>query len=103
MGKKEFAAAALDPKSEIFIVYITSLSSDVLPNISPLGLDVHPSQRPQISGVIVKKATTKISAKYSDFVDKFSLDLASKLSKYTKINDYAIELVDGQQSPYRPI
>ena len=66
-------------------------------------LDVHPSRRPQVSGLIAEEAPTKILAEYSDFADVFSPDLASKLPEHTGINDHAIELVDGQQPPYGPI
>ena len=91
MGKKEFAAAVLDPRHETFVVHITSL------NFTPL-------DRPQISGLIAKEAPTKVPAEYSDFADVFSPDLASKLPKHIEINDYAIELVeDCQQPPYGPI
>ena len=103
MGKKEFAAAALDPKSEIFIVYVTSLSSNVSPSSFPLKLNVHPFRRPQVSDLIAKEAPTKVSAKYSDFVDVFSPDLASEPLKHTGINDHAIKLINGQQPPYGPI
>ena len=92
VGKKKFAAAALDPESETFIVHVASLSSNALPNFSPF--DIYPSCRPQISGLIAEKAPTKVSAKYSDFADVFSPDLASELPKHTAINDNAIELVD---------
>ena len=99
VGKKEFAAAALDPEYETYVVHVTSLSSTPLASSN-----VHPSRRPQISGLIAEEALTKVSAKYSDFADVFSADLASKLPKYTEINDYAIELVEGcQQPPYGPI
>ena len=99
MDKKEFAATALDPESEIFVVHVASLSSDASPSSFPL--NVHPSRRPQISGLIAEEAPTKISAKYSDFVDVFSLDLASELSEHSGINNHATELVDGcQQPPY---
>ena len=53
--------------------------------------------------MIAEEAPTKVSAKYSDFADVFSLDLASKLPKHTRINNHAIELVNGQQLPYGPI
>ena len=66
-------------------------------------LDVHPFQRSQIFGLIVKEAPIKVSAKYLDFADIFSLDLLSQLSKYTRINNYTMKLVDGQQPLYRPI
>ena len=40
------------------------------------------------------KAPIKVLSKYTDFVDVFLPKLAIKLPKYTKINDYAIKLVD---------
>ena len=83
VGKKEFAAALLDPEHKTFIVHIASLSSIPL------------NARLQISGLIVKEAPTKVSAKYLDFADVFSLGLASELPKHTWINNHAIELVDG--------
>ena len=99
VGKKEFAAAALDPEHETYVVHVASLSS------APLvaSLDVHPSRRPQISGLIAEEAPTKVPAEYSDFADVFSPDLASELPEHTGINNHAIELVDGQQPPYGPI
>ena len=99
VGKKEFAAAALDPEHETYVVHVASLSS------APLvaSLDVHPSRRLQISGLIAKEAPTKVPAKYSDFADVFSLDLACKLLEHTGINNHAIKLVEGQQLPYGPI
>ena len=103
MDKKEFAPIALDPKHETYIIHIKSISSVALPSFSMLNIDVHPSCRPQISDLIAKKALIKFSAKYLDFADVFSLDLASKLLEYTKINNHAIKLVDGQQSTYESI
>ena len=100
VGKKEFAATVLDPEYEIYVVHVASLSSTSL----VVSLNVHPCQRPQISGLIAKEGPTKVLAKYLDFTDVFSLDLASKLPKHTGINNHAIELVDGcQQPPYGPI
>ena len=102
VGKKEFAAAAFDPEYEICVIHVGSVSSDTLPSSSLL--DVHPSQRPQISGLITKEAPIKVLAKYSDFVNVFSPDLAFELPKHTEINNHAIQLVNGyQQPPYRPI
>ena len=86
MRKKEFVVAALNQEYEIYVVHVASLSS------TPL--NVHPSQRPQISGLIAKKAPIKVSNKYADFADIFSPDLASKLPEHTKINNHAIKLVD---------
>ena len=93
----------LDSESETFVIHVALLSSNALPSSSLLELNVHPSRRPQVSGLIAKKAPTKVPAKYSDFADIFSLDLASELFKYIRINNHAIKLVDGQQRPYGPI
>ena len=91
MGKKEFAATVIDPEHETYVVYVASLSS------TPLAfLDIYPSRRPQVSGLIAEEAPTKVSAEYSDFADVFSPNLASKLPEHTGINDHAIKLVDGQ-------
>ena len=105
VGKKEFAAAALDPESKTFVIHVASFRSDALLSslASQLKLNVHPFCRPQISSLIAEEAPTKVPAKCSDFADVFFSDLASKLHEYTGINDYAIELVNGQQPPYKPI
>ena len=76
MGKKEFAAAALDSEHETYIVHVGSVSSDVLSSSS---LNIYPFHRPQISGLIAEGALTKIPDEYSDLADVFSPDLASEL------------------------
>ena len=70
---------------------------------TPFNTNVHLFPRPQISVLIAKKAPIKVSSKYLDLIDVFSPDLMSELPEHTKINDYAIELVDSQQLPYGPI
>ena len=104
VGKKEFEATALDSEHEIYVVHVGSVSFDILPNSSPFELDVHPSRRPRISGLIAKEAFTKVPAEYSDFVDVFSPDFISELLEYTEINNLTIKLVDGcHQLSYGPI
>ena len=104
MGKKEFVTAALDPEHHTYVVHVASLSFILLvTSFGSTSLDVHHCRRPQISGLIVEKALTKVPAEYLDFADIFFPDLASELSKYTGINDLAIKLIDGQQPPYGPI
>ena len=91
----------LNPKHETFVVYVTSLS---ITSLSSIILDaINPFHRPQIASLIAKKALTKVFAKYSDFADVFSPNLASKHSKHTGINNYAIKLVNSQPPPYGPI
>ena len=98
VGKKEFAAAALNPEHETYVVHVASLRSTPLAS-----LNVHPFRRPQISGLIDEKAPTKVPAKYSDFADVFSPDLATELPEHTKINTHAIDLEEGKQPLYGPI
>ena len=88
--KKEFAVAALDPEHETFVVHVASSSS------TPLDAGVHPSRRPQLTGLVAKEAPTKAPAEYADFADVFSQDLASELPKHTGINDRSIDLVDDK-------
>ena len=99
VGNKEFTATALDPEHETYVVHVGSVSSDMLPSSFPLKLNIHPFRRPWVSGLIAKKALTKVLAKYLDFADIFSSDLASKLPKHTRINNYAIDLVKSYKQP----
>ena len=91
--KKEFATAVPDPEHETYVVHIATLSSTSLASFRPTSLNVDPFQRPQISGLIAEEAPTKVPAKYLDFADIFSPDLASKLREHSGINDHAIEIV----------
>ena len=54
VGEKAFAAATLDPEHETYVVHVGSVRSDVSPSSSPLKLDVYPSRRPQVSGLIAE-------------------------------------------------
>ena len=76
MWKKEFAATALNPEHETDVFHIASFNSNPLTSLGSTLHDVHPSRRPQISGLIAEGAPTKVPAKYSDFADVFSPDLA---------------------------
>ena len=64
---------------------------------------MHPSKKTQIAHLKADEAPTKVSSKYTDFTDIFSPKLTIKLSKYTRINDHAIELINDWQLPYGPI
>ena len=56
---------------------------------------MHLLKKAQIAHLKVDKVSTKVSSKYTNFVDIFLPKLAAKLHKYTRINNYAIELVDN--------
>ena len=76
-----------------FVVYVATLNVD-------LGNKMHPSKKAQIAYLKVDKVFIKAFSKYADFANIFLLKLAVKLSKYIKINNHAIELINDQQSPY---
>ena len=99
IGKKEFAAVALDPGHETFVVYVAFLES---PSSTQEG-DIHPFLRAQIAALVANEAPTSIPIEYSNFANVFSSELASKLPEDTEINDHAIELVDNWLLPYEPI
>ena len=88
VGKKEFAAAALDPEHETFVIHVAFLETS-----SQEG-DVYLSCRAQIAALVANEAPTSISTEYSDFVDIFFSELASELLEHNGINDHAIKLVD---------
>ena len=90
VGKKEFAAAALDPRYETFIVYVAFFER---PSSTQEG-DVYPSCRAQIAALVANEALTSILTEHSDFANVISPKLALKLPKHIWINDHAIKLVD---------
>ena len=57
VGKKKFAAAALNPEYETFVIHVAPLSSTPLTNA-----DVYPSHRTLIAGLIPEETPTIISA-----------------------------------------
>ena len=93
IGKKEFAAVALNKKDETFVVQMAALSM--------VDSSVHPSRQAQISSLDVKEVT--IPSEYADYTDVFSPDSAAELPEHTGINDHLIDLIDDKQPPYGPI
>ena len=85
--KKEFAAAALDPDHEAFVVYVAALNIDS-------DDEMHPSKRAQIAYLKADKAPSKVPNNYADFTDVFSSKLAAELLEHTRINDHTIDLID---------
>ncbi len=94
--KKKFAAASLDLEYKTFIVHIATLSVDSSD-------EMHPSKKVQIAHLKADKASTKVLSKYVNFANVFLSKFAVELSEHSRINNYAIELVDDWQSPYGSI
>ena len=89
VGKKKFAAAALDPKHETFVIYVASL------NLDP---EIYPDREAQIAFLLTEEA--KIPDKYLNFTDIFSEEKVLILPECTELNEHAIDLEDGKQPPY---
>ncbi len=77
-----------------FIVQIASIMNTIL---------IHLARVAQIVVLQADNVSSKVLAKYSDYVDVFFLELVIELSKNTSMNEYAIELINGKQLFYGPI
>lgn len=86
IGKKKFIAVAFYLNDETFVVQVAFIGQDS---------NVHPFCRALIASLKADKSPTFILSKYTDFANIFSQNLATKLPKHTKINDYAINLRKG--------
>lgn len=86
---------ALNKKFEIFVVHVIVLKT------SKLAIQL--SQLLHLVLLQQKKALTKILPKYSNYVNISSPDLIIEELENTSINNYTIKLIEGKQSPYRPI
>lgn len=58
-------------------------------------LNIYLFYRLQIFSLIAKKIFIKTSIKYLDFPNMFILKLAFKVSKYIKINNHIIKVIDS--------
>ena len=92
INKKEFAKAALDEKSETFVIHVT------FPNLVPR---IHLDKAAQIASLLTEKV--KILDEYSDFTDVFSEEKALVLPERTELTECTINLENGKQLPYGPI
>ena len=84
---------ALDENVEAFLVYVTSLSLNLI--------SIHLAREAQIASLVAKEV--KILTKYSDFAGVFSKEKTLILPEVTEWNQYVIKLQEGQQPLYGPI
>lgn len=87
-------ATVFNLEDEIFAVYVASIARSN---------HIYSSQKAQIILLKADETLIAILLKYANFADIFSLILVMKLSTYTEINDYIIDLEDGKQPFYKPI
>ena len=86
MEKKEFAVTALDLEYKAFVVHVAALSIDS-------DDEIHPSRKAQIAYLKADEAPIEVLSKYANFIDVFSLKLATKLLEHG-ISNHVIELID---------
>ena len=97
INKREFAKAALKKNFETFVMHVATLEMPTAMSIhSSRTLQVQRLNEPTLAALQWDKAPIEIPAKYADYADVFSLDLAMKLLENTKINEHAIKLIDGK-------
>ena len=92
INKKEFAKAALDKKSETFVIHVVFL------NLAP---GIHLDKATQIASLLTEEV--KILDKYSDFANVFLEEKTLVLPNCTDFIEYVIELEDDKQPSYEPI
>ncbi len=88
-----FAATALDPDHEVFVVHIAFLSVNS-------GNEVYLSRKAQIAHLKADNTPSKVPSEYADSANVFSPKLVVELPEHTGINDHIIELVDNRQYLY---
>ena len=80
-------------KYEVFIIHIAALSVGSSDKI-------HPLKKAKIAHLKADEVSTKVSSKYTNFVDIFLPKLVVEFLKYMKINNHTIELVNNWQLLY---
>ena len=81
----------MNQNSETFAVHLASIMKIML---------IHPAKKVSIRALQVDRALTEVSAKYFDYINIFSSDLAMELFENTGMNEHAIELINRKQPPY---
>lgn len=87
VGRKKFAATALNPNKKIFVVHVAPFSSDP---------DIYVSCWAQLTLFLTDDTFISIFSKYADFTDGFCLESKAKFPEHIEINNHLINLVDGQ-------
>lgn len=85
INKKEFVRAALNENSETFVMNFVVLEV-------PTAILVYLLRAAQIAALQWDRASTKVSAKYSNYADVFSFDFTMELPENTSMNKHGIKL-----------
>lgn len=92
--KKKFVAATIDENSEMFVMHVVVLEAK-------LSMLMYSTKKAQILVFQTDKTPTKVSAKYLEYTNIFTFNLAIELSENISIYKYVIKLIDNKQLLYR--
>lgn len=93
IDKRGFIAAAVKENAKNFVVYGAALLATL----------IYLSRKQHVGALIYKIASTEVLAKYLKYADMFLPDLAIELPKCTRINNYAMNLIEEEKLLYSPI
>ena len=89
----------MDANNKTFMMYVAIQKREKMPIYSKKQAQI----KAQVKALLFNKAPTKVPTEYSDYSNVFSAEYAMELPKNTRINEYAIELKEDKQSPFRSI
>ena len=87
--KKKFTIAALDADSKTFMMHIAAPTKSTI-------MSIYLSRK----ALVALLANMEIPAKYSNFLDIFSLDSMVDCPKYIEMNNHFINLLKNKQLPH---
>ena len=103
VNPKEFVIAALDASSETFVVHVAIREREEMAINPDRKAQVEAQKGAQVGALLFDEAPTKVPAEYSDYSNVFSAENAAELPENTGMNEHAIKLEEGKQSPFGPI
>lgn len=92
--KKKFVAVDFSFNEKTFVVHSVTFS---------LNLEIYPFCKAQMASIFANNTFIMVFSKYTNFIDIFSLEFTAKFPEHIGINNYLIDLVNGQQPTYASI
>ena len=85
----------LDADSKTFVIHVAIQEREEMP--------MHAERQAQVGALLFDEAATEVLAEYSDYSKVFLAENAVELPENIGMNEHAIELEEGKQSPFGPI
>ena len=100
---KEFVIVVLDEDSKTFVIHVAIQEQKKIVMDSVKKTQIEAQNRAKVGALIFNKTPTEILEKYFDYSNVFSAKNVVELLKNSRINEYAIKLKKGKQSPFGQI